>query len=180
MRLFVAVEIPPEIKEKLWSAAKEFGLKGVILAKKETYHITLQFLGETDETKLSGIKDALSSVRQEGFGICISGVSTFDPTLSVIFAEITAGSEELRSLYKQIDSEFAKRKIAYKNENKYKPHVTLARVRFTKDKTALLKPLQEYSSFEFGKFKARSILLKVSKPEGNGYTHETLQKVELQ
>ncbi|HUB92374.1 MAG TPA: RNA 2',3'-cyclic phosphodiesterase [Candidatus Saccharimonadales bacterium] len=179
MRLFVAVDIPGEIKEKLWEAAKAFELKGVILSKKENYHVTLQFLGEVDESRLQGVKDALSSVKAEGFGVTLSGISTFDATLRVIFAEVKAGSEELRKIYSQIDAELAKKGIRYEAENSYKPHVTLARVKFAKDKTPIPPLIRKYSSYDFGRFKARAIVLKVSRPSGSGYVYENIHKVEL-
>lgn len=180
MRLFMAIEIPGEIREKLWRAARDFGIKGVILSNKDQYHITLQFLGETEESRLPAIKEALSAVNCKAFRIKISDISSFDPTLRVLFADIKEGSEELKSIYASIDSEFAKRGITYEKENKFKPHLTLARVKFLKDKTLLLPIMAKYSSYEFGKFQARSIILKVSKPSASGYVYEDLHEVKLQ
>lgn len=180
MRLFVAIEIPEEIREKLWKAARDFGLKGVILSNKDQYHITLQFLGEQEESRLPAIKEALSAVKRNAFKIKISGISTFDQTLRVLFADIKEGSEELKSIYTNIDSEFAKRGVSYEKENSFKPHLTLARVKFLKDKTLLLPIMAKYSSYDFGKFQARFIILKVSKPSGAGYVYEDLQEVKFQ
>jgi 2'-5' RNA ligase len=180
MRLFVAIEIPEEIREKLWKAARDFGMKGVILSNKDQYHITLQFLGEMEESRLPVIKEALSTINCKAFKIKISGISSFDPTLRVLFADIKEGSEELKSIYAGIDSEFTKRGISYEKENSFKPHLTLARVKFLKDKTLLLPIMSKYSSYEFGKFHARSMILKVSKPSTSGYAYEDLYEVKLQ
>jgi RNA 2',3'-cyclic 3'-phosphodiesterase len=180
MRLFVAIDIPEEIREKLWKAAKDFGIRGVVLSKRDQYHVSLQFLGETEESKLLSIREALSTVKQKDFGVKIAGITSFDQTLNVIFADIKGGSEEIKSIYASIDSELAKRGIAYKKENAFKPHVTLARVKFLRDKTLLLPIMAKYSVSEFGKFQARSIILKVSKPTPEGYAYEDLQEVKLE
>lgn len=179
MRLFVAIEIPPEIREKLWKAARDFGLKGVLLTNKDQYHFTLQFLGEIEESKLPEVKEALSAVSHNKFSIKISGISSFDPTLRILFADVKDGAAELKSLYSSIDTELAKRGISYEKENDFKPHLTLARVKFLKDKTLLLPIMAKYASQEFGKFQARSIILKVSKPTATGYVYQDLHEVGL-
>lgn len=135
MRTFIAIEIPTEIKERISKVTALFSLGGVAPAKSDAYHITLQFLGERNETEIQTIKDALSLVKSAKFEIDMHGISYFDPQyLRIIFAKITTGREELKGIYDQIEKNLTQKQIVYKKEHDYVPHLTIARVRSPKSK----------------------------------------------
>lgn len=179
MRLFIAVEIPDEIKAELSKAAGELEGKGITKAKQEAYHITLQFLGEQEEKLLEKIKEAMSSVKQGRFTVRISGLSFFRPVTRVIFAEVKEGSEELESVYSQIDRNLARADLAYERERDYRPHITIARVKRFADKNLILPIVKKYSEREFGTFTAESMVLKESRTTPTGHEHVVLHKVKF-
>ena len=81
MRLFVALDIDPEIRRRI----EEFRNRmrpyapDVRWVGAETFHITLQFLGETE--KRPSINDALQKVRGSAIGMTFRGAGFF-PTRS--------------------------------------------------------------------------------------------------
>jgi len=67
VRLFVALEIPPAVRENLAALIRD--LRAIAPQPKwvraENLHITLKFIGEVADTKLEAIRQALGKVRSE-------------------------------------------------------------------------------------------------------------------
>src|SRR3981189_1721048 len=67
MRLFVALEIPSEVRENLAALLKT--LRAVSpqtrCVRPENLHVTLKFIGEVPETQLASIRTALAQVRSD-------------------------------------------------------------------------------------------------------------------
>src|SRR5260370_30896686 len=67
MRLFVALEIPSEVRENLAALLKS--LRAVSpqtrWVRPENLHVTLKFIGEVPETKLAAIRSALARARSD-------------------------------------------------------------------------------------------------------------------
>lgn len=180
MRIFLAVDIPDSIKDKISEVAKDYAMPGIHLSRKDTYHITLQFLGDLEKEKIDAIKDILSSLKIKPFTVKISGISHFDPTrIYVIFAYVSEGSAELKSIYNQIDVELKKKGLSYKREKHYSPHVTIARVKSIRSKANLLSMLDKHKRENFGSFDVSSIYLKESILKSDGPIHNTLYELKL-
>ncbi|MBC8570308.1 RNA 2',3'-cyclic phosphodiesterase [Zongyangia hominis] len=108
MRLFIAVTLEREIKDKLCAMAKslaESSLTGSF-TRRENMHLTLSFIGET--SRLSAVKAALDSIKAQPFSLMIGGAGRFrrndgdiwwagarlDPTLVDIQRQLTAALRE--------------------------------------------------------------------------------------
>jgi RNA 2',3'-cyclic 3'-phosphodiesterase len=183
MRLFIVVDMPEEIKDQLAKTAQELEGKGRTLVKKEMYHITLQFLGEIREEKLPDVITALSQLGEENlkpFKVSIEGLSFFGREPRVIFANVLDGAERLKSLYAEIDEKLRSNNINYKNENDYRPHVTLARIRSSRNNEAMLSLLTKEKNRLFGHFTVNSIILKKSVLEKGEYVHENYHEIKFQ
>ena len=63
MRLFLAIDIPENLKEEVAKFQEQFKIKGIKLVEKENLHITVKFLGEVDEEKLKEILDLDLSIQ---------------------------------------------------------------------------------------------------------------------
>ena len=62
LRLFVAIEIPDEVKAALGAALGDHREgRAVRWSSPETLHLTLKFLGETDESAVPAIASALAA-----------------------------------------------------------------------------------------------------------------------
>ena len=74
MRLFVALDLPNKIKDKLFYL-KDKNLNGARWTGSKQWHITLHFIGEVDDEM--AIKSALSTVSSEAFSLKLQGIGTF-------------------------------------------------------------------------------------------------------
>ena len=133
MRLFIAVEIPKNVKEEIIRIQKEIGNE-LIKAKwlKENHiHLTLKFLGEVEENKLDKIKELLRNIRFEQFKIYSSNIGFFPNENYIRVLWIGLKSDKIIELQKKIDNELLK---LFPKEKKFEPHITLARIKYIKDK----------------------------------------------
>jgi 2'-5' RNA ligase len=75
MRLFVALQLPRELKRHL--SALTGGLPGARWLKPENYHLTLRFIGEVPAHRAEEIDLALAALRGRRFTLTLAGVGTF-------------------------------------------------------------------------------------------------------
>ncbi len=173
-RAFIAVEVPVSNElEQFSSAVKDTKapLKMVNLAK---VHITLKFLGDIDESLVPDIekviKYAVSGIQP--FTMNLKGTGAF-PNLnriSVIWAGME-NAEALGEIARKIDSGL--KPLGLKPEKrKFSPHVTVARVKSSKNKDRLVDTINEFQNTEFGEVPVNKIILKKSvlTPQGPIYS----------
>ena len=127
MRLFVALDIDAAIRQRLQEFVNELHthVPGVRFMGPETFHVTLKFLGETNQVE--EIERALALVRGVPFEISFRGNGFFPSAkrARVFWAGIEALSE-LQALAARVDE--AARTLGFPPERgPYKPHLTLAR-----------------------------------------------------
>ena len=125
MRLFVALELPEEVKDRL--ASLTGGLPGVRWVRPENYHLTLRFIGEVAGYMADELDLALANIRAKPFELSLSGLGTFEKAGRVqslhVVAERTPGLAHL-----QTKIETALQRAGLPAERKrFAPHVTLAR-----------------------------------------------------
>jgi len=127
MRLFVALDIDQEIRNRIAHFRDEMRMlaPGVRWVGPETFHITLQFLGETQ--KVEEIKKALSAVKSAPTTVTFRGAGFFpNPNRArVIWVGIDA-DPDLQHLVNEVGTALAP--LGFKREQEeYHPHLTLAR-----------------------------------------------------
>jgi len=185
MRLFVALDIEPEIRNRIaqfMDGVREFAPDTRWVAA-ESLHVTLKFIGERPPEKLEDLKRALAGVRGQPAEITFSGTGFF-PTpkaARVFWIGIQAGPE-LASLAGAVDS--ATSALGIESEKRaFAPHLTLARTgsgrlqRMSSDRVnSSFRRLQEKLSAmpapAFGTMTPREFSLYESKlsPRGAVYT----------
>jgi len=183
VRCFIAIDIGEAMKKELESFMK--GLKkygpDIKWLSGDHIHLTLKFLGNTDETLADRIKTSLKSVASchRKFSLTAAGVGVF-PDYSkprVLWVGINR-SEELDLLYNNIES--AMELLGYERETrKFRPHLTIARVKSQKGLTPLLKELRGYKDREFGKIDVSEVLLMKSTLKPTGAEYERLFSAPL-
>lgn len=128
MFLFLAVNFDNQTKGELRGIAERLAVQSVSgnFTAKENFHITLVFIGETDEKRIPLITGVMDTVASKSFSLELGGLGKFgreggdifwygvqlNPTLRELNAFI---SENLRSCGFNIES------------RKYTPHITLGR-----------------------------------------------------
>jgi 2'-5' RNA ligase len=133
MRTFVAVFPPRRVREALSRAAhnlptsRDFRLIGP-----EKLHLTLKFLGDVAEDKLSRVTQALEplSERHEPFEVSTSGFGAFpsEKKARILWAGVGEGSESLRAVAQNVEDLLGPAGFA-REQRPYVPHLTLARAR---------------------------------------------------
>lgn len=126
-RLFTAIEIPAEIGRSL--GMLRGGLPGARWVEPENYHLTLRFIGDIDDGLAREIAYLLGKVHRPAFDLRIDGLDSFGgnkPRAVVAMVRQVAGLVEL-----QAEHERLMQRVGLDGERKYKPHVTLARLRET-------------------------------------------------
>lgn len=119
-RSFIALPLPPEIKEKIWeSTGKKIPNEQLSVVKQDNLHVTLCFLGNRTIEEQKKIEQALEKIKQEQFEVGLFGISHFDKR--VLFLQITSGAGELE----KISTELAEQTGMC--SGKFHSHATLAR-----------------------------------------------------
>jgi 2'-5' RNA ligase len=134
MRLFIAFPLTSEIEESLGRIILDLKQKRgrVKWVAHSNIHLTAKFLGETDESLVDRIKEAVAAVaaRHHPAACTIDEIGGF-PNLNrprVIWAGLKGDIESLAEISGEIDE--AMHRLGFERENrKFKPHLTLGRVR---------------------------------------------------
>ena len=178
MRLFVALEIPAEVRKTIAALVQE--LREVEPQAKwiraENLHVTLKFIGEVESSKAAEICAVLSemcanrevSVQFQGLGFF---PSEYIP--KVLWAGITESSE-LPSLAAQIDKRLSEIGIPAQTRI-FSPHLTLARFHEGETHDKLRAAILKNAGIEFGSLVAREFHLVESKLKPTGAEYTTLQ-----
>jgi len=164
MRLFFAIPLPIEIKQKLLSSFPQKNFPGIRFTPEENLHITVHFLGATSDEKLNKIID-------EAKKICES-TPPFEmrsDSLKTIFKD-----QKPVMIWAQCEECFGFEKLSFKfrealptDENrKPNPHVTIARIRQLKKLPFDLPGVKQFS-FTAGQLE---LWESVTKPEGAVYS----------
>jgi len=182
MRLFVALDIDPDIRKRIGEFRDQMlaYARDVRWVGPETFHITLQFLGETE--KLEAIKQALQPVRGAAIGLSFRGTGFFPtPKSPRVFWVGIESDEHLQELASSIRE--ALQPLGFKPDaGPFKPHLTLARAGSGRPKPvrgehaalglrALRARLEELAAPDFGTMTAREFCLYQSRlsPSGAKY-----------
>ncbi len=154
MRLFVAAELPQEIKNELYALQKSFSpnLAKIKWVSKKNLHLSLKFLGEVDSEDLEKIKVRLNSIKFEQFSVSLSDLETFNN--SKILWHGISPKDKVIKLQQKIDEELLD---IFNSDQKFSPHITLGRVKLIKKEKEFLDSLKNVtikpSKFEIKQFK---------------------------
>ncbi len=129
MRLFVAVPLPEAVRERL--AGLRTGLPGARWVSADNMHVSLRFVGEVDEGVAEDLDAALSAVHGPAFDLSLAGVGCFQSgrRVRVVWASVD-GSAALTHLHGKVESAVVRSGFGPEGR-KFKPHVTLARLKNT-------------------------------------------------
>jgi 2'-5' RNA ligase len=173
MRLFIGIVLAPEAANALRAVRERFAALAADLrwATPESWHVTLQFLGNTSEAQAGCVVEKLAAVQAARVPVRIAGLGFFERA-GVFWAGVEP-TPELLALEQQVVA--ATRLCGFVPEARpYNPHITLARVKGRIGAKALapLKKSVERSKVDVNaEFTAEEFLLyeSVPAPEGSRY-----------
>lgn len=177
IRVFIAIEIDSEIKNKLSEYLSKLKRTGadVKWVAPENIHLSLKFIGYIEKETLINlnkiISDAVSCIGP--FSISIGNIGAF-PSIEkprVVFVCVQERGNNLLMIYEKIDK--GVEPLGIKRESKkYVGHITLGRVKSQKNISKLKNILNSGTECYFGLEKVTSLSLIQSKltPTGPLYT----------
>lgn len=176
MRTFIAIDLSPEIKNRLTAAVKQLKplATGIKWVAPENYHLTLKFLGEVAEPRVEVIKAVLDELvgKYQKFSLVARGTGSFPPGQSrmrVIWVGLEAGPE-LLSIQAELEEALSRQGFE-REERPFSPHLTIGRAREPQKQDRLKAELDRLGQQEFGAMEVKEIELfqSILRPEGPEY-----------
>lgn len=137
MRLFVAVDLPDEVRQaiavrqKQWAGRLSKSKEGLKLIEPSRIHLTLLFLGDAPEARVPAIVESMNApASMAPFDVTFGGVGVFPPRGAprVLWIGITDGAAHLGRLQQEIAERVRAVDIAF-DDRPFRPHLTLGRWR---------------------------------------------------
>ncbi len=126
MRLFVALDLPWEIKEELSDLT--CNLPGARWVPTDNFHLTLRFIGEANRLQAEEIDFALATLRGRSFTFSLSGLGWFEKNgrVNTLYVGVER-NQDLARLQAKVETALHRCGLA-PDKRKFTPHVTLARM----------------------------------------------------
>ncbi|MGO9818627.1 MAG: RNA 2',3'-cyclic phosphodiesterase [Acidocella sp.] len=126
MRLFVALDLPWEVKEELSDLS--CNLPGARWVPTDNFHLTLRFIGEANRLQAEEIDLALASLRGRSFQFSLSGLGWFEKNgrVNTLYVGVER-NEDLARLQTKVETALNRCGLA-PEKRRFTPHVTLARM----------------------------------------------------
>jgi 2'-5' RNA ligase len=145
-------------------------------------HVTLKFLGETDEAAIPKIIAAMEKAAKCAgpFEMTLKGMGSFPSkdNIKVVWVGMI-GAEPLISVAKVLEDECAR--LGFEREERpFSPHLTVGRMKDPTGTEQVKTIIERFKEHDFGKRPVRSIRLKKSVLGPKGPTYTTVAEVLLQ
>lgn len=171
VRAFLAIEIDEKFVQKVEDLQKEFKKTktNIKYVEVENIHFTLKFFGSINEKMIDDISIATQNVLKEcdPLNIAIEGTGCFpnEDYIKVIWVGIR-DNPILIDLQSKLDEEF--KKLGFKKEKNYSPHLTIGRMKNPKNKNEIKEKIAIFKDIEIGEMSINKISLKKSELTPNG------------
>ncbi|NOY87858.1 MAG: RNA 2',3'-cyclic phosphodiesterase [FCB group bacterium] len=183
IRLFIALPLNKEIENKLGDMISQLKQNGgdIKWVKPQNIHLTVKFLGDTEQKLVDDIIEHINSVIIQ-YQPIITNITHWGafPNLRrprVIWVGIEKNTETIIQLAEEIDTHISQ--LGWEKENKkFKAHFTLGRVRNNRGLERLTEYIQEYK-FEEVNFVFDRIILFKSTLTPQGPIYEKLHEAKL-
>ncbi len=185
MRLFVAIDLDEQLKEKVLQFQKRFlgeagGFADLKIVERKNFHFTLKFLGEVSDNSVTELAERIKSASKltDPFNISVSGLSFFNnPSyITVVFLEVNQGKDQIIHLENALNE---KLEDFRKEDYDPRPHLTFARVGIVTDRKKLLDKLKELEKIYIGEMRVEEIKLFQSSLTGIGPVYTPIKTFTL-
>lgn len=168
MRLFIAFDVSDEVKNYCRQIQKILPDSNSKLV--EDFHLTLRFLGEYDENETKELISNFSKIKFKKFVAKTNSLGVFpnENFIKVIWLGLEP-KDKIKKLKEQIE-----KALKLTKDKRFHPHITLARIKFIKNKREYMQRLKSIDTKEL-KFDVKSIKLYKSTLTPKGSVHEVIE-----
>jgi 2'-5' RNA ligase len=174
-RLFIAIDITPgkDLLDAFEKVRHTLRMERINWVRPEIMHLTLLFLGDTEEDVVDSLKNRLVAAlsRAHPFQVSLRSLGVFrnihDPRVIWIGCE---AESELFEIKKELDMEL--RDFGFEAEDRpFNPHLTLGRIRLIRHQNHLAQLMGEFRDTVFQSCRINEVVLyeSILKPEGPEY-----------
>lgn len=184
MRCFLAIELPPDIHERLGQLQGRLRsrIRGVGWTRIEQMHLTIKFLGEVPDAHVPQVIESASvAVRRYGpFDLAVAGAGCFPPhgPARVLWVGVPSPPKELLACQKDIEQVMADCGVPPENRP-YHPHLTLGRVKDFHAGREARAAIEEMTDFDAGGFTATEMVMFQSVLQRSGPIHTVIGRMPV-
>ena len=181
MRAFIAVELPTSVQAELVALQRELRASGadVKWVEERNLHLTMRFLGEIPEDERQAVEQLLNRLARHTPVIqaSLSDVGAFPASSSprVVWVGIGQGSDALRRVATELEEGLALLRVR-KADREFVAHVTLGRVRSSRQRAPLVSRLRDLTWKPPPPFWADHLTLFQSSLTGSGPVYTALAR----
>jgi len=182
MRLFIAIEIDDDVRQRLAEAQRLLAAAPckVKWVEPRNLHLTLKFLGEVPDHHAGAIADAMTRAARDAkpFEMKVAGVGTFPP--KGVPRVVWAGAEAVQVRPLQQRLEAALEALGHEREKRaFHPHLTLGRVKGREGSRELRALMERLEARDFGTCRVGEVVLMQSTLSPAGPTYSPLHHAPL-
>ena len=184
LRTFLAIETPDEVQSQAARLIDQLSRvqAPVRWVEPENLHFTLKFLGDVNLTDTAEICRRVARVTAAWapIDLIVEGLGAF-PSIErprTIWVGASDGGERLAELCAAIEETLAEMGFN-REQRRFTPHITIGRVRGTKQMQQLAELLQEHDDFLAGPMTADEVVLFSSERAADGPFYQSLGRARL-
>ena len=177
IRTFISIDVP--ITDEISSLLRSLrDIKGIRVPPEGQIHLTLKFLGDTDEKKVTKLCASLGEalVDTSSFDVVIEGVGAFpnERNPRVLWMGVKEPDELIR-IAEIVDGTVRKMNLRC-DDKKFSPHITVGRIDGRPDLKEIFK---ENKGKGFCSFRCSSVKVMKSELTPKGAIHSVIDSIEL-
>jgi len=173
-RVFICIDFSDEVIKEIARVQELVGKKKFTgkLVELENLHLTLKFLGEIDDKILEKVKKKLGEIKFKEMELKLGEIGTFSHQGNPKIVWIKIEGKEIWELQKKIDESL---KGLFVEEERFMSHLTIARIKYVKDKADFKKHIENISVKPI-KFKIDRFKLNMSELKPTGAVYALLKE----
>ena len=183
-RTFIALDVSEGVREGLSQRCRELQeYPGTITwVAPKVLHVTLNYLGEIEASQMAGVQAVVAeaAAQSKPFDFQVRGLAALPPKgrPRVIWANVIERSGELAALQERVT--VGLEALGFPREDRsFRPHVTLARVKFTPATKALRADLEAMAKDDVGLVPAGEVIVFTSDLQADGPIHTPVARAPL-
>ncbi|MDR1819029.1 MAG: RNA 2',3'-cyclic phosphodiesterase [Methanobrevibacter sp.] len=182
LRTFLAVDIDENLISNILNVQKELKTTNADIkyVSKENLHFTLKFFGDLDKNMISKISEVVKDILKDfkPIELDINSLGTFpnEDHIKVIWIG-TSKNNEFLNLVNRLNAKF--NNLGFKKDKDFKSHLTIGRMRNSKNRKEVKNLINEFKDLEIGEMKISKLSLKKSELTSNGPIYSDLETFEF-